>query len=258
MRILLLAGASVVLLLAQSVSMFDGKSFAGWRDVRSLKVPGNSWAIEDGALKSVPKPWIREDLFSLGEYENFELEFEWKIAPGSNSGIKYRMQDSVFLNESLKRPNIKKFEDIVRDEMMRKPSDRAQLKPNEEGQLYTIAFEFQLIDEATNKAGAQPEHSTGALYSFLPPTAKAAKPAGQWNTGKIRLEGDQVQHWINGVKVLDASLKSPAIAAGAAKRWGKDHPVYKMLVEQPRKKSPILLQNHNDPAWFRNLRIKKL
>jgi hypothetical protein len=258
MRFLLLLAAGAALLFAQSVSMFNGKTLAGWRDVGKLNVPGNSWAIDDGAIKSLPKPWIQEDLFSLGEYEDFEFDFEWKIAPGSNSGIKYRMQEAVFMNESLKRPNIKKFEDTVKDEMLRKPSDRSKLKPGEKGQLYTVAFEFQLIDEAGNKAGASPEHSTGALYSFLPPTAKAAKAPGQWNTGKIVAKGDHIEHWINGVKVLDASLKSPAIAAGAEKRWGKDHPVYKLLVEQPRKKSPILLQNHNDPAWFRNLRIKKL
>jgi hypothetical protein len=63
---------------------------------------------------------------------------------------------------------------------------------------------------------------------------------------------------VNGEKVVDANLKSPEIAAGAEKRWGKTHPVYKLLTEQPKKKSPILIQNHGDEAWFRNLRVKKL
>jgi hypothetical protein len=257
MRVLL-ALVPAALLLAQGKVLFDGKSFAGWRDVSQLKVPGNAWTIEDGALKSVPKPWINEDLFSLGEYEDFELSFEWKIAPGANSGVKYRLQEAVFLNESLPRPGVRRFEDTVKDEILRRPSNRATLQPEQHGQLYTVAFEFQLIDDENYPGGTKPEHKTGALYSFLPATQSAAKPPGQWNTAKLVVQGDHVEHWVNGAKVLDASLKSPAIAEGAKKRWGLDHPVYKLLVEQPKKKSPIMLQNHGDPAWFRNLRIKPL
>ncbi len=258
MRFFLLVLLASVAVLAQSKSLFDGKSFSGWRDVKKLQVPGNAWTIEDGALKSVPQPWINEDLFSLGEYENFELEFEWKVSPGGNSGVKYRLQEAVFLNESLQRPGIKRFEDTVKDEMLRRPSKRATLKPEEHGQLYTVAFELQLIDDNNYKGGTKPEQKTGALYSFLAPAKAAAKAPGEWNTAKLVVNKDHIEHWINGEKVLDASLRSPVIAEGAKKRWGADHPVYKLLVEQPRKKSPILLQNHGDAAWFRNLRLKPL
>ncbi len=244
--------------VTMAASLFDGKSFQGWRDVTKLRPPGDAWVIEGGAIKSVAKPHINEDLFSVGEYEDFELEFEWKISPGGNSGVKYRLQEAVFMNESLKRPNIKRFEDTVKDEIERRPSKREALKPEEHGQIYTVAFEFQLIDQDRNRAGASPVHQTGALYSFLPPTKRVHKEAGEWNTAKLVVKGDHVEHWINGEKVLEASLKSPAIAEGAKKRWGLDHPVYKMLVEQPKKKSPILLQNHGDEAWFRNLRVKAL
>lgn len=251
---------SILLLLslvAADEVLFDGKSFKGWRDVSKLNVPGNAFSIEDGAIKSNKKPWINEDLFSLGEYEDFELTFEWKISPRGNSGIKYRLQDAVFMNESIERP-VKKFEETLRDEYVRRPSDRAQLKPTEHGQLYTVAFEFQLIDDENYLYKLPPLQKTGALYSFIPPTKAASKKPGEWNTAKLVVKGDHVEHWVNGEKVLDANLKSPEIAAGAKARWGETHPVYKLLTEQPKKKSPILIQNHGDEAWFRNLRIKKL
>lgn len=239
------------------MSLFDGKSFAGWRDVRTLKVPGNGWVIDDGALKSTKKPWINEDLFSLGEYTDFELEFDWKVSPGGNSGVKYRLQDAVFMNESIERP-VKKFEETLRDEYVRRPSNRAKLKPTEHGQLYTVAFEFQLIDDNNYSYKLKDDQQTGALYSFIKPSKAMAKKPGEWNTAKLLVKGDHVEHRVNGEKVIDASLKSPVIAAGSKARWGETHPVYKLLTEQPKKKSPILLQNHGDEAWFRNLRIRTL
>jgi len=239
------------------VSLFDGKTFKGWRDVSKLKVPGNGFSIDDGAIKSNKKPWINEDLFSLGEYTDFELEFEWKVSPGGNSGIKYRLQDAVFMNESIERP-VKKFEETLRDEYTRRPSDRTKLKPTEHGQLYTVAFEFQLIDDNNYSYKLPDQQKTGALYSFIGPSKLTSKKAGEWNTAKLVVKGDHVEHWVNGEKVVDVSLKSPEIAKGAKARWGETHPVYKLLVDQPKKKSPILIQNHGDEAWFRNLRLRPL
>lgn len=253
--LVLISGAAVA---ADWKILFDGKSLAGWRDPGKLNIPGTSWKVEDGCLKATKSPQIHEDLFSNEEFTDFELEFEWKVAPGGNSGVKYRLQDAVFLNESVARPNVKKFEDTVRDEYLRRPSDRKTLKPGERGQLYTVAFELQLIDDQNYKGGLKDNQHTGSLYSFLAPTKAAAKPAGEWNTARLVVKGDHVEHWINGEKVLDASLRSPAIAAGSNARWGAYHPVTKLLVEQPKKKSPILLQNHGDEAWFRKLRIRGL
>jgi hypothetical protein len=237
--------------------LFDGKSFSGWRDVAKLDVPGNAWVIEDGTIKTTRGPWIQEDLFSLGEYEDFEMEFEWKISPGGNSGVKYRLQDAVFMNESLQRP-VKKFEEVLRDEYERRPSNRKTLKKNEHGQLYTVAFEFQLIDDLNYKGGVKENQRTGSLYSFLVPSKMAAKKPGEWNTAKLVVRGSRVEHWINGERVLMGDLKSPVIAQGAKARWGETHPVYQLLVDQPKKKSPILLQNHGDEAWFRKIRVREL
>jgi hypothetical protein len=238
-------------------TLFDGKSFAGWRDVSKLDVPGNAWTIENGTLKSTRSPWINEDLFSLGEYEDFEMEFDWKISPGGNSGVKYRLQDAVFLNESLKRP-VTKFEETLRDEYERRPSDRRKLRRDEHGQLYTVAFEFQMIDDLNYKGGVKEYQKTGSLYSFFAPSKLAANKPGEWNTARLIVKGSRVEHWINGQRVLAADLRDPAIAKGAKARWGETHPVYKLLVEQPKKRSPILLQNHGDEAWFRKMRVREL
>jgi len=84
------------------------------------------------------------------------------------------------------------------------------------------------------------------------------RPVGEFNHLRLVVRGDRIEHWINGEKVVDASLKSPEVAQGVAKRWGEDSPVYKMLVEQPRKSCQISLQNHDDVAWFKNIKIRRL
>src|SRR5690349_23522334 len=82
--------------------LFDGKTFANWK-------PVPSFTIEDGCLKSVKNPAITEDLFSTGDYSDFELEFDWKISPRGNSGVKYRIQDHVMLLDQ----KLPRFEDEV-------------------------------------------------------------------------------------------------------------------------------------------------
>src|SRR5437868_8237290 len=77
--------------------LFDGKTFKGWEDPAKKSPPGNSFVIEDGCLKSVPHARIEEDLFTKQTYTDFELVFDWKIAPAGNSGVKYRIQDRVML-----------------------------------------------------------------------------------------------------------------------------------------------------------------
>ena len=77
--------------------LFDGKSMKGWEDPSQEKPPGDGWIVADGCLKTVPNPRIREDLFTKENFGDFELAFEWKIAPKGNSGVKYRIQDRAVL-----------------------------------------------------------------------------------------------------------------------------------------------------------------
>jgi hypothetical protein len=228
--------------------LFDGRSFAGWEDPTRKSPPGDSFVIENGCLKAVAKPRFTEDLFTTAAYRDFDLEFDWKIAPAGNSGIKYRIEDRVFVSET----QLPKFEDQV-NASVKKRSGRIA------GQEYVVGFEYQLLDNALNpdaRNGAT--HQAGALYDVLPPVRDATKPVGQWNHSRLTLKGDHVEHWLNGVKVVDGSLAAPEVERAAAKRWGAGSPVYDLLVKQPRKECPISLQNHDSEAWFRNIKIRPL
>jgi hypothetical protein len=233
-------------------SLFDGKSFAGWEDPTKKSPPGTSFVIEDGCLKAVAHPAITEDLFTIARFRDFELEFDWKISPRGNSGVKYRIQDRVWiLNE--REPG--KFEDKVRAAMEHPTTVRPA-----RGQEYVIGFEYQMTDNATNPDAMRngPRHQTAALYDMMAASRDVTRPVGEFNHSRIVVKGDRIEHWLNGEKVLDGSLKAPEIGAGVEKRWGKDSPVYDLLVNQPRQECQISLQNHGDEAWFKNIRVRRL
>ena len=80
--------------------LFDGHSFAGWRDPASETPPGDSWAIEDGMLRTKPNPHVTEDLITKESFGDFELKFDWKISPRGNTGVKYRIQRAIFIDHS--------------------------------------------------------------------------------------------------------------------------------------------------------------
>lgn len=253
-RTVLLALASAAASMAAGPgwqTLFDGKTFAHWEDPSQRSPAGDSFTIEDGCLKAVARPHITEDLFSADTYKDFELDFDWKVSPGGNTGIKYRIQDRVFLLDQ----RLPRFEDEVNAAL----KNRRKNRPSK-GQEYVIGFEYQLIDNQRNpdalRGGAL--HRTGALYDMFAPLSDASKPAGEFNHSRLVVKGDHVEHWLNGVKVVDSSLKAPEIAAACAKRWGADSPVYNLLVNQPRKSCQISLQNHDTDAWFKNIRIRRL
>jgi hypothetical protein len=230
--------------------LFDGRTFAGWRDPTKLDPPGDSFSIEDGCLKAVRHPRIVEDLFTRDTYADFELQFDWKISPAGNSGVKYRIQDHVFIPEGAAR-----WEDNVKAALLGPRAARPQ-----KGQDYVIGFEYQLTDNATNQDARAngPKHQTAALYDVEAPSKDATRPVGEFNRSRLVVKGDRVEHWLNGEKVLETSLKSPAVAESMKKRWGTDSPVYGLLVNQPRARCAISLQNHNDEAWFKNIKIREL
>ncbi len=231
--------------------LFDGKTFAGWEDPTKKSPPGDSFVIEDGCLKSTSHPRIDEDIFTKATYENFELELDWKISPAGNSGLKYRIQDRVLLLDQ-KPP---KFEDQVNAAMKNRRKDRPA-----KGQEYVIGFEYQITDNATNPDARQngPRHQTAALYDMFAASKDVTKPVGDWNHLRIVVKGDHIEHWLNGEKLVDASLKAPEVGASVEKRWGKDSPVYNLLANQPRRRCQISLQNHGDVAWFKNIKIRRL
>lgn len=199
--------------------LFDGQTADAWRGYKGPDATGSRWKVEEGTL-TLPAENGRDthgqrDIISKDTFEQFELVFDWRIAPGGNSGVKY------FILEDL---------------------DSA------------IGHEYQLIDDERHAdAKVGPHRQTAALYDVLPATDRPTKPAGEWNTTRIVVRGQTVEHWLNGKKVLQYELNSPALNAAIAKskfksidRFGK------------RQNGRLLLQDHGDQVWFRNIKIRRL
>jgi hypothetical protein len=238
------------------VLLFDGETMRGWRDPARENPPGDSWVIESGCLKTRLRPRIAEDLVSEQSYGDFDLCFDWRVSPGGNSGVKYRIQSLIFVDSTKAQPGA--FEAVIAREFSNPASDRATLAPTASAQEYSVAFEMQLLDDERHPdAKNGPQYRTGALYSMIAPAAPAARPAGEWNTGRIVVKGARIEHWVNGVKVLEGSLADDAVRQGAAKRWGQYPDILRMFTN-PRPTGRISLQHHGDEVWFRNLKIRRL
>jgi hypothetical protein len=220
--------------------LFDGHSFKNWSK------PGDSWGIEDGVLTTKLKPKIQEDLISAKSYGDFELQFDWRVSEGANTGLKYRLQRTVSLNPAA--PG--QFEANIQHEIDN-PSGA-------KGQVYTVAFEMQLIDDLRHPDAKKDEnHVTGALYSMLPPVKHPAHPAGEWNHSKVVLKGQHFEHWINGELALKGTLDDPKGLENLKKRWAEGPAVYDLLAHA-KLTGQITLQHHGDKVWFRNLKVREL
>jgi hypothetical protein len=198
--------------------LFDGRTLDGWRGYKKADASGLRWKIDDGAL-SLPAetaPGTRAgDIISKDTFEQFELVFDWRIAPGGNSGVKYF---------------------IVEDR------DSA------------IGHEYQVIDDERHAdAKVGPHRQTAAFYDVLPAGDRPLKPAGEWNTTRIVVRGQTVEHWLNGKKVLQYELGSPALKAAIEKSKFKGSERF-----GTRQYGHILLQDHGNQVWFRTIKVHRL
>ncbi|MBI4877070.1 MAG: DUF1080 domain-containing protein [Acidobacteria bacterium] len=236
--------------------LFDGQTMNGWQDPAKKNKPGDAWVIENGCLKTVVRPRIAEDLISQESFGDFELTFDWRLSLRGNTGVKYRIQDTVFVDNSKIQPGPGGFEGMLGREIAKRPSNRAALAPESKAQVYTVGFEMQLLDDERHPdAKKDPRHVTGALYAMIAPTSHAAHPAAEWNSAKIVIQGSRFQHWVNGTLVLEGSLADPRIREGVTKRWGPAPTILEALAN-PKPRGPICLQHHGDEVWFKNLKVR--
>lgn len=175
---------------------------------------GKGWKVEDDAIHFDGSGG--GDLVTREEYENFQLDFEWKVAKGANSGVMYRV--------SLGDPA-----------------------------PYFSGPEYQILDDAVHGDGKNPLTSAAAIYAMYKPENKTLKPVGEWNTARIVVNGSQVEHWLNGVKVCETDLAGDDWKARYAKskfsKWEKFG---------RNSSGHIAFQDHGDKVWYRNITIKRL
>ncbi|PUZ27631.1 protein of unknown function [Chitinophaga costaii] len=202
--------------------LFDGKTTTGWHAYLS-KDAGTHWQVVDGALQLTPdaehagRP-SGNDLVTNDEYENFELEYQWKISEGGNSGLIF----SVHEDPQYKEP-------------------------------YLTGLEMQVLDDSKHPDGKIAKHNSGDLYDLAQAPKLATKPVGEWNTAKLSKKNGHLQLWLNGVKTADVTIGSPEwntmLANSKFKTW-------KGFAAYP--KGSIALQDHGHEVWYRDIKIRQL
>lgn len=199
--------------------LFDGTTTNGWKIFKDRK--NNSWEVVDGVLHCkapMETPGVdneRSDLMTVEQFDNFELSLEWKLAAQSNSGIMFRVSEAY-------------------------------------DQPYFSGPEYQLIDD-----GGYPDekdvHLTGANYDVHAVPAKKMKPLGEWNHTKIVANGNHIEHWLNGEKILEYEIGSEDWTQRKNNSKWKDVAGYCVPTQ-----GHIDLQDHGGEAWFRNIMIRTL
>lgn len=194
--------------------LFDGQTTRGWRAWRGEAFPAQGWVVEQGALRHLAGGG-GGDLVSEREYQDFELAFEFQVAPRANSGV-----------------------------MVRVSEDRDA--------TYETGPEYQVLDDLAH-AGADPRTKAGALYGLYSTKPGLLRPAGEWNSGKILLIGDRLEHWLNGVKVLGCEMWSDEWSSRIAESKFASMPGFARNA-----RGRIALQDHGDEVWYRSLRVRDL
>ena len=172
------------------------------------------WSIVDGILT---KTGSANDLITRDQFGNFELAFDWKLATGGNAGVFYRGTE-------------------------------------EYDHIYWSAPEYQLLDDANHPDGKSRLTSAGAAYALYPSPAGVVKPANEWNSSLLVVNGSRVQHWLNGQKLLEYELGSPDWVAKVKASKFVAYPNYGRAA-----RGYIGIQgDHDGTLWIRNMRIREI
>lgn len=226
------------------ITIFDGKTFEGWRGYGKDNVPGK-WTIDQGAIKfngtggGEAQDKEGGDIIFAHKFKNFELTFDWKVAKGSNSGV-------FFLAQEIETTNDK---------------GEKRMEP-----IYISSPEYQILDNANHpdaKMGKDNNRQSASLYDMIPAVPQNSKPFGEWNTGKIMVYKGTVVHGQNGENVVEYHLWTPQWTEllQASKFSQEKWPLAFELLNNlggTNREGYIGFQDHGDDVWFRNIKIKIL
>jgi hypothetical protein len=196
--------------------LFDGKSLDNWKTFNGGAV--NGWKIQDDILyNSGSGSDHGGDIITKKEFVNFELHLEWKIDSQSNSGVFYHVQEGL--------------------------TDA----------IYESGPEYQLIDEKGWPNKLNDDQYSGANYAMHAPENAKVVPVGEWNTTRIIVHGPQVEHWLNGSKVVEYELWSPEWRKKKRQSKWAEAKYYGMS-----RSGHIGLQDHGGLTMFRNIKIREI
>jgi Domain of Unknown Function (DUF1080) len=205
--------------------LFDGKTTTGWRGTYMTGFPADGWVVKDGELKGYFSGTKEvhsggADIVTLKKYHNFDLVFDWKLVPGGNSGVKY----------------------FVQERLPKTPGSQP-------------GYEYQLIDDSNQKyvKGPLPAlQKTATIYDVVPANKPDVK-VGIWHRSRIRVRGNHIEHWLDGVKVVDVDRTSELFQNGVKKSKFNNFSGFASLSS-----GYILLQDHGSDVAFKNIKIKEL
>jgi hypothetical protein len=207
--------------------LWDGKTGAGWRGAYKTGFPQKGWLIKDGVLSVAQADGGESenggDIVTEGTYGAFDLQFEFRLTEGANSGVKY------FVTEG------------------------------EGNKGSAIGLEYQILDDERHpdaKDGAAGNRTLASLYDLIPAirVTRDAPPIGAWNSGRIVVYPDnRIEHWLNGNKVVEYQRGTPIYKALVARSKYAQWENFGMA-----QKGRILIQDHGGQVSFRSIKIKEL
>ena len=199
-------------------NLIKNNSTDGWH-LYGKEKGGDAWTVADGVLHLNPNKAERGDLVTNESYENFHLKYDWKISKNGNSGLMFNVNEDV---EKYPHP-------------------------------YLTGPEMQVLDNNGHPDAKIFKHRAGDLYDLIASSTETAKPFGEWNKAEIILNKGQLQFFLNGKQVVKTTMWDSNWDKMVAASKFKSMPDFGKY-----RSGKIVLQDHGDQVWFKNILIKKL